>query len=61
MKKDLWALLPFFVFIVLFAGGGIISGDFYAMPALVAFVAALFVGMIQNKGLSFEEKLKIIV
>ena len=60
MKKDLWALLPFFVFIVLFAGGGIISGDFYAMPALVAFVAALFVGMIQNKGLSFEEKLKII-
>ena len=24
------------------------------------FVAALFVGMIQNKGLSFEEKLKII-
>ena len=41
MKKDLWALLPFFVFIVLFAEGGIISGDFYAMPALVAFCSRL--------------------
>lgn len=54
------ALLPFIVFIVLFAGVGIISGDFYGMPALVAFVTALFVGMLQNRGLSFNEKLAII-
>lgn len=60
MKKRGWALLPFIVFIVLFAGVGIISGDFYGMPALVAFVAALFVGMLQNKKLTFDEKLHII-
>ncbi len=60
MKKRGWALLPFAVFIVLFAGVGIISGDFYGMPALVAFVAALFVGMLQNRGLTFDEKLHII-
>lgn len=60
MKKRGWALLPFIVFIVLFAGSGIISGDFYAMPALVAFVAALFVGLMQNRNLSFDEKLHII-
>ena len=60
MKNRGWALLPFLVFIVLFAGGGIIKGDFYAMPALVAFVIALFIGMMQNKKLSFNEKLEII-
>lgn len=54
------ALLPFIVFIVLFAGVGIISGNFYGMPALVAFVTALFVGMLQNRSLSFNEKLTII-
>lgn len=61
MKKNRGlALLPFIVFIVLFAGVGIISGDFYGMPALVAFVAALFVGLLQNRSLSFNEKLLII-
>lgn len=60
MKKRGWALLPFIVFIVLFAGVGIISGDFYGMPALVAFVTALFIGMLQNKDRTFDEKLHII-
>lgn len=61
MKKNRGlALLPFIVFIVLFAGVGIISGDFYGMPALVAFLTALFVGMLQNKSLSFNDKLAII-
>lgn len=60
MKRRGWALLPFILFIVLFAGVGIISGDFYGMPALVAFVAALFVGMLQNRKLTFDEKLSII-
>lgn len=60
MKNRGWALLPFIIFIVLFAGGGIIAGDFYAMPALVAFVIALFVGMLQNRKLSFNDKLEII-
>ncbi len=58
--KRIWALLPFLVFILLFGGVGIASGDFYSMPALVAFVTALFVGMAQNRNLTFEEKLKVL-
>ena len=58
MKYRGFALLPFFVFIVVFAGAGIISRDFYSMPAYVAFIIALFVALLQNRGKSFEEKLK---
>ncbi|MBN7772922.1 Na+/H+ antiporter NhaC family protein [Clostridium aminobutyricum] len=61
MKKNRGlALLPFAVFIVLFAGVGIISGDFYGMPALLAFLTALFVGMLQNRELSFNDKMAVI-
>ena len=56
MKSKLYSLLPIFVFIILFAGGGIIAGDFYAMPALVAFLVALFVALLQNRKLSFNRK-----
>ena len=34
------ALLPIGVFLVIFLGSGIITGDFYAMPAIVAFLVA---------------------
>ena len=60
MKNRGLALIPVLVFIVLFAGVGIYTGDFYAMPALVAFVVALFVAMFMTKGVSFDEKLKIM-
>lgn len=60
MGKKCIALLPIAVFIVLFAGGGIVAGDFYAMPALVAFMVALFVALLQNRQLSFNRKLEII-
>ena len=60
MKNRGLALIPVLVFIVLFAGVGIYTGDFYAMPALVAFVAALFVAMFMTRGVSFDEKLKIM-
>ena len=59
-KNRVFALLPVFVFLLLFAGVGIISNDFYSMPAIVAFVVALLVGMLQNRSLSFNEKLNII-
>ena len=60
MKHRILALLPFFVFIVIFAGAGIISNDFYSMPAYVAFLIALFVALLQNRKLPFDEKLHII-
>lgn len=60
MKHRIFALLPFAVFVVIFAGAGIISNDFYSMPAYVAFIIALFVAFLQNRRVSFDEKLKII-
>lgn len=54
------ALLPIGVFLVIFLGAGIIFHDFYAMPAIVAFLIALFVAFLQNRKVSFDEKIKII-
>ena len=54
------ALLPIGVFLVIFLGSGIITGDFYAMPAIVAFLIALCVAFVQNREVSFAEKISII-
>lgn len=54
------ALLPIGVFLVIFLGSGIITGDFYAMPAIVAFLIALAVAFLQNRKLPFDEKIKVI-
>ena len=54
------ALLPIGVFLVIFLGAGIVFHDFYAMPAIVAFLIALFVAFLQNRNVSFEEKVRII-
>lgn len=54
------ALLPIGVFLVIFLGSGIVTGDFYAMPAVVAFLLALLTAFLQNRKVSFEEKMKII-
>ena len=54
------ALLQIGVFLIIFLGSGIIMGDFYAMPAIVAFLIALAVAFVQNRGLSFDEKIKVI-
>lgn len=60
MKHRILALLPFFVFVIIFAGAGIISKDFYSMPAYVAFIIALFVAFLQNRKVPFEKKLEIV-
>ena len=54
------ALLPIGVFLLIFLGSGILTGDFYAMPAIVAFLIALSVAFLQNRKVSFGEKLQII-
>lgn len=54
------ALLPIGVFLVIFLGSGIIMNDFYAMPAIVAFLIALAVAFMQNRKVSFAEKFAII-
>lgn len=50
-------LLPIGVFLVLFIGSGVLFQDFYAMPAIVAFLAALIVAFLQNPKRSFADKL----
>ena len=54
------ALLPIAVFLIIFLGAGIVTGDFYAMPAIVAFLIALLTAFLQNREVSFDEKMKII-
>lgn len=59
-KGNLSALLPIGIFLVLFLGIGIITQDFYKMPAIVAFLIALIVAMMQNKKMSFDKKIETI-
>ena len=54
------ALLPIGVFLVIFLGAGILSGDFYTMPAIVGFLIALTVAFCQNRRLRFADKLTVI-
>ncbi len=59
-KGNAWALLPIAVFLLIFLGSGIITGDFYTMPTIVAFLIALSVALIQNRKLKFDEKIAVI-
>ena len=59
-KTNISVLLPIAIFLVLFLGVGIMTQDFYKMPAIVAFLMALVVAMCQNRTLSFDEKIKVI-
>ena len=54
------ALLPIGVFLVIFLGSGVLTGDFYSMPTIVAFLIALCVAFLQNRKVSFDEKIHII-
>ena len=65
-----WALLPILVFLVLYLGNGIyfeyihpVKGQmgFYVMSVVVAFVIALGVAFLQNRSLSFDEKIHVCV
>lgn len=63
-----WALLPILVFLVLYLGNGIyfeyihpVDGQmgFYVMSVVVAFLIALCVAFIQNRSLSFDQKIHV--
>ena len=54
------ALLPIGVFLVIFLGSGIAFQNFNAMPAIVAFLIALFAAFLQNRKVSFDDKIRII-
>ena len=61
------ALLPILVFLVLYLGLGIIFEyvlkipmGFYNIPIIVAFMVAILVACLQNRDVSFDEKLGIM-
>ncbi len=66
-KSNPVALLPILVFLVLYLGLGIlfeyvlqIPMGFYNIPIIVAFLAAILVACLQNRKVSFDEKLEIM-
>lgn len=61
------ALLPVFVFLVLYLGLGIvfeyimkIPMGFYNIPIIVAFLVAILTACLQNRNVSFDEKLELM-
>ena len=66
-KSNVVALLPIFVFLVLYLGFGIvfeyvmkIPMGFYNIPIIAAFLVAILVACIQNRSVSFDKKLEIM-
>ena len=68
MKKgNPWALLPIGVFLAIYLGLGLtfeyvmkIPMGFYNVPIIIAFLAAILVACLQNKSVSFDQKLEIM-
>ncbi len=61
MKKGkISGLFPILVFLLLFIGSGVIFHDFYAMPAIVAFLIALIVAFMQNPKKPLNEKIQVV-
>ena len=58
-KGNALALLPLGVFLILFIGSGIISGDFYKMPTLVAFIISTCVAFLLNRKVDFNTKMEV--
>lgn len=66
-NKKGWALIPAVVFLVLYLGLGItfeyvlkIEMGFYNIPIVVVFMISVFVACLQNRKVSFDEKLNIM-
>lgn len=58
MNKSFWALLPLFVFTLVYLGGSWYFGDFYKLSVLSVFMLALFVAFVQFPKTSFTHKVK---
>ena len=55
-KGNAWALLPLLLFVLLFLGVGIVSGDFTTMPLNVAITITVIVALLMNRKESFAKK-----
>lgn len=60
MKKgNALALLPFVVFLALFIGSGVITGDFYQFPMIVAIIIAAGISLMMNRKESLATKIEV--
>lgn len=58
-KGNPWALLPFAVFLILFIGTGVVTGDFYKFPVIVAIAISGAVALVMNRKETFSNKVDI--
>ncbi|MDW4287618.1 Na+/H+ antiporter NhaC family protein [Staphylococcus saprophyticus] len=58
-KGNAWALIPLIIFVGMFLGVGIITGDFTTMPLNVAILVATILGLVLNRKESFQKKVEI--
>nr|WP_318539102.1 Na+/H+ antiporter NhaC family protein [Terribacillus saccharophilus] len=58
-KANPWALIPFVVFLILFIGSGIITGDFYTFPVIVAITISAGVALAMNRKESLTKKVDV--
>lgn len=54
-----WALIPLLLFVLLFLGVGIISGDFTIMPLNVAITITVIVALLMNRKETFAKKVEV--
>lgn len=60
-KENPWALLPFAVFLILFIGVGVYTGDFTKMPAVIAVLIASILALCMNRKQSLKSKMELYV
>jgi Na+/H+ antiporter NhaC len=58
-KGNLFALFPFVVFLVLFIGAGVVTGDFYKFPVIVAILIAASISLMMNPKESLTKKVEV--
>lgn len=56
-----WALIPLLLFVLLFLGVGIISGDFTTMPLNVAITITVIVALLMNRKETFAKKVEVFI
>lgn len=57
-KKNPWALLPLVLFVGLFVGSGLVTGDFYKLPILIAAIIASAFALLFNRKKSLNQKIE---
>ncbi|WP_243292094.1 Na+/H+ antiporter NhaC family protein [Bacillus sp. FJAT-47783] len=58
-KGNPFALFPFLVFLILFIGAGIVTGDFYQFPVIVAIMIASSISLLMKRKESLHKKIDV--